>query len=195
MTGKEMMALLAHMPEYELEREIIRISPSGETIEMAAPRIITGEQLSYALRNLSQSDLKCEIVAFTPGAAWRIDSLEMDERIVDRMNLALVSVDGGPAGKPLDTERDDLNEVIADIAYLAGERKYYSGDSRDDIALFVDLAQKFQAEHKDTEWDNHDYIDTITKYAAQHLACCEHGTPKDELGRADCEECRVQFGE
>lgn len=57
-----------------------------------------------------------------------------------------------------------LLETIADIAYHFGQKGYYSGDSRADNANFIWWAKEFENSHKDTDWDNVDYMLTIEAY-------------------------------
>jgi hypothetical protein len=67
---------------------------------------------------------------------------------------------------------DSLNESIADISQMAGHYGYYSGDSRADIQLFIDLAKEFESIHKDRVWgitDDKDYMEEIEKFALRKL--------------------------
>jgi hypothetical protein len=50
-----------------------------------------------------------------------------------------------------------LHEAIADIAYMAGQMGYYTGDSREDISHFIYLAEKFEREH-DFDWDESERV-------------------------------------
>lgn len=63
-----------------------------------------------------------------------------------------------------------LYETIADISYIAGEKKYYSGDSRADVSTFIFLAQKFEKENKMTNWDEVDYIISIETFVENNLS-------------------------
>jgi hypothetical protein len=59
-----------------------------------------------------------------------------------------------------------LNEVVADIAYIAGVQKYYGGDSREDISDFISWAKEFEKKHEKVEWGvDKEYIDTIEDFA------------------------------
>lgn len=62
-----------------------------------------------------------------------------------------------------------LIESIADIAYIAGYKKHYSGNSRIDISEYISWAKEFEQIHKDTDWDYEDYILTIDKYADEKI--------------------------
>ena len=65
-----------------------------------------------------------------------------------------------------------LCEAVADISFIAGDKKYYSGDSRADIASFIEWAQEFEKENESIEWginSEKDYIDAITEFANKKL--------------------------
>jgi hypothetical protein len=57
-----------------------------------------------------------------------------------------------------------LLEAIADIAYNAGQKGFYSGDSRADISEFIRWANDFEQLHKNTDWGQLDYILEIEKH-------------------------------
>lgn len=62
-----------------------------------------------------------------------------------------------------------LCEAVADIAYIAGHKLHYTGNSRGDMADYISWAKEFEKKWKGKEWgaDNtvDDYIDEITKFA------------------------------
>lgn len=64
-----------------------------------------------------------------------------------------------------------IGETIADIAYLAGQYGYYSGDSRADMQHFVYLAKQFEHLHKNTDWEGGDldYMTEIESFAKEQL--------------------------
>jgi hypothetical protein len=68
------------------------------------------------------------------------------------------------------TTNEELLETVADIAYNAGLVHFYSGDSRQDVQLYVQWAREFEAKNIDTDWEAdpfRDYIiaiDQFTKY-------------------------------
>lgn len=66
-----------------------------------------------------------------------------------------------------------LCEVVADIAYLSGSRRYHSGDSREDIMHFIHWAQEFEQANANTDWDcgTHNYMDAIQEWTEEKL--CE----------------------
>lgn len=66
-----------------------------------------------------------------------------------------------------------LLESVADIAYEAGRRKYYSGDSREDINQFIEWAEEFEkartVEHGDEMYFGQDYMTAIEVFCTQKL--------------------------
>jgi hypothetical protein len=59
-----------------------------------------------------------------------------------------------------------LLEAIADIAYIAGESNYFSGNSRFDIDEFISWASEFEKIHENRDWLEEDYILAITEFAS-----------------------------
>lgn len=60
-----------------------------------------------------------------------------------------------------------LCEAVADIAFIAGENKYYNGNSREDIASIIYWAIEFEEINNDIKWgidSEMDYIDAITLF-------------------------------
>ena len=66
-----------------------------------------------------------------------------------------------------------LCEAVADIAYAAGYRKFYSGDSRQDISDFIEWSKEFEEKWKGKEWGaddtNDDYMDEVVKFANENI--------------------------
>ena len=62
-----------------------------------------------------------------------------------------------------------LLETVADISYIAGCEKYYSGNSRVDISEYIIWAKEFEKNHRDTDWNNIDYMSVIEKYAIEKI--------------------------
>ncbi len=62
-----------------------------------------------------------------------------------------------------------LYETIADIAYIAGYEKYYSGDSREDMSIIISWALEFEKIHEGNEWYDQDYLIEIEKFAYQKI--------------------------
>lgn len=62
-----------------------------------------------------------------------------------------------------------LLETIADISFIAGEKNYFSGDSRADVYNFIYWANQFEQENSKTNWDEVDYRTTIENFTAGKL--------------------------
>lgn len=62
-----------------------------------------------------------------------------------------------------------LLETLSDIAYIAGSRNYFSGDSRLDISEFISWAKEFENINTHTDWDKEDYILAVTAFAENKL--------------------------
>jgi hypothetical protein len=54
-------------------------------------------------------------------------------------------------------ENTEITRSPADISYIAGEMKYFSGNSRADVLEFIYLAKDFQKSHSKTNWNEIDY--------------------------------------
>jgi len=65
-----------------------------------------------------------------------------------------------------------LCEAVADISFIAGERKYYSGNSREDISNFISWAKEFEKINKAVEWgvnSKEDYFESIYRFASYKM--------------------------
>lgn len=62
-----------------------------------------------------------------------------------------------------------LLETVSDISFIAGEKNYFSGDSRADVSTFIFLAKEFQKENAKTNWDEVDYRTSIEIFAEKKL--------------------------
>ena len=74
--------------------------------------------------------------------------------------------------KKLSAKMYSLCEAVADIAQLAGQKGFYSGDSRSDNAEFIRWAEEFEEFYKGIEWGvtpNMEYIDEIEKFAEDKM--------------------------
>lgn len=72
----------------------------------------------------------------------------------------------------MDKKNYSLCEAVADISFIAGEQKYYSGDSRKDISDFIEWAQEFEKINEGIEWGintDKEYIDSITVFALSKM--------------------------
>lgn len=62
-----------------------------------------------------------------------------------------------------------LFEAIADIAFIAGQKGFFSGDSRTDIAEFIHWAKEFEDMNEETNWDEIDYQEAIEAFTGHKL--------------------------
>ena len=60
-------------------------------------------------------------------------------------------------------------QAVADISYIAGYEKHYSGNSRFDISEYIWWAKEFEQIHKKTDWDNEDYMLAIEQFATEKI--------------------------
>jgi hypothetical protein len=66
-------------------------------------------------------------------------------------------------------EKTKIHEAIADIAYIAGYMRYYSGDSRADMEDFIYWANQFEQLNENTDWEERDYMIEIEDYANKKI--------------------------
>jgi hypothetical protein len=62
-----------------------------------------------------------------------------------------------------------LLETVADISYIAGYEKHYSGNSRFDISEYIYWAKEFEQINKNTDWDYEDYMLAIEQFATEKI--------------------------
>lgn len=74
---------------------------------------------------------------------------------------------------------DKLLETVADIAYIAGQKGHYSGDSRADIVIFIWWAEQFERIHEHTNWDEENYMLAIEAFAEGKLALAKNVACED----------------
>lgn len=67
---------------------------------------------------------------------------------------------------PSAQERYSFSEALADLAIMSGNNRYYSGDSRKDMAQIIMWAEEFEKIHYGkTEWGNElEYMEEIEKF-------------------------------
>lgn len=78
-----------------------------------------------------------------------------------------------------------MHETIADIAYAAGARGWYSGDSRADMASIIAWAEEFERGRQEDDDGNEFYAHPEVHYS---LARPEYMTAVDEFADAKLEE-------
>lgn len=64
---------------------------------------------------------------------------------------------------------EKLLETLADISYSAGFNRFYTGDSRSDVKLYIFWAKEFEKEHAHTDWNETDYIMAIDDFVGLKL--------------------------
>lgn len=62
-----------------------------------------------------------------------------------------------------------LLETVADISFIAGERKFFSGNSREDISNFILWAHEFQKQNAKVNWNEVDYRLDIENFAMEKI--------------------------
>lgn len=67
-------------------------------------------------------------------------------------------------------KNEKLLETVADIAYQAGQLKYFSGDSRADVSEFIQWASQFEKENQKTDWGKNDYLLAIENFTSKKIA-------------------------
>jgi len=63
----------------------------------------------------------------------------------------------------------NLLETVADVSYIAGYEKHYSGNSRFDISEYIHWAKEFEQINKNTDWDYEDYMLAIEQFATEKI--------------------------
>jgi len=66
-------------------------------------------------------------------------------------------------------ENQKMYEAIADISYIAGYRRYYSGNSRMDMTDFANWAKEFEKINQNETWDERNYMLEIESFANQKI--------------------------
>ena len=89
-------------------------------------------------------------------------------------------------GKPTDTEpvftgthqqlvekltynHQSLLETLFQITYEMGFQKFYSGNTMADMATAIDIAKRFEQEHKDTDWDQEDWLSATSEFIEEEI--------------------------
>lgn len=67
-------------------------------------------------------------------------------------------------------EQENHTEALVDIAYIAGEEGLFKDrDSRTVNRLIISWASEFARLHKDTDWYETDYLNTIYAFAQNKI--------------------------
>ena len=62
-----------------------------------------------------------------------------------------------------------LLETLFQITYEMGFQKFYSGNTMADMATAIDLAKRFEQEHKDTDWDQEDWLSATSEFIEEEI--------------------------
>lgn len=102
----------------------------------------------------------------------------------------------------------DIYEVIADLAYEAGNAGFGKGtDSREVNQTIVFWAKEFMRKHKNTDWYEVDYLEEILNFTSEkieagnaqntNLVCPECGSIHVDIledeGRVVCTTCHLEW--
>lgn len=80
-----------------------------------------------------------------------------------------------------ETNLADFKEVIADIAYEAGQAGYKEDNSREAINQIIAWANEFTEIHKDTDWNMTDYLETVYRFTDEKLGTVSTNPTKPRL--------------
>lgn len=65
----------------------------------------------------------------------------------------------------------DYAEALVDIAYEAGTRNFRpTGNSRDIVDTMINWANEFTCKHKNTDWNETEYLDTIYEFTDKKIS-------------------------
>ena len=62
-----------------------------------------------------------------------------------------------------------LMETLFQITYEMGFRKFYSGNTMADMMAAIEMAQRFEREHKDTDWDQEDWLSATSEFIEEEI--------------------------
>ena len=62
-----------------------------------------------------------------------------------------------------------LLETLFQITYEMGFQKFYSGNTMADMATAINLAERFELEHKDTDWDQEDWLSATSEFIEEEI--------------------------
>lgn len=96
------------------------------------------------------------------------------------LSVVINDTDGTPFS--LNSGFTSLLEAVADITQIAAGKEFYSGDSRQDIQLFIQWAIEFEKMHLGVKWGqdekmpngskfpySDDYMEAIEKYTEEQI--------------------------
>ena len=62
-----------------------------------------------------------------------------------------------------------LLETLFQISYEMGFQKFYSGNTMADMMAAIEMAQRFEQEHKDTDWDQEDWLSATSEFIEEEI--------------------------
>ena len=62
-----------------------------------------------------------------------------------------------------------LLETLFQISYEMGFQKFYSGNTMADMMAAIEMAQRFEREHKDTDWDQEDWLSATSEFIEEEI--------------------------
>ncbi len=62
-----------------------------------------------------------------------------------------------------------LLETLFQITYEMGFQKFYSGNTMADMATAIEMAKRFEQEHKDTDWDQEDWLSATSEFIEEEI--------------------------
>ena len=69
----------------------------------------------------------------------------------------------------LTENHQSLLETLMVISFNMGSLAYYTGDSMADIQTAIQLAKEFEKEHKDTDWDQEDWVSATSEFIEEEI--------------------------
>lgn len=69
----------------------------------------------------------------------------------------------------LTENHQSLLETLFQIAYEMGFHKFYSGNTMADMATAINLAERFELKHKDTDWDKEDWLSATSEFIEEEI--------------------------
>ena len=62
-----------------------------------------------------------------------------------------------------------LLETLFQITYEMGFQKFDSGNTMADMMAAIEMAQRFEREHKDTDWDQEDWLSATSEFIEEEI--------------------------
>lgn len=139
-----------HVPDYHTREDVLRLNELQGFVDDQESSVqgITRKE-AFLLRDNILTDLLSEAAASFAG----------------KMPLAI----------PGECSLRDYAEIVAEIAYESGVRGFRpSHDSRETISSVIAWADEFSRLHKDTDWDEVDYPETLLDFVEKKLSTAPH---------------------